>query len=404
MELPFRAPPRFRTVLAILLLVLCALLPAFRTARTALAAPLDGRTIVVGGDQDYPPYEFLGPDGAPTGYNVDLTRAIAEVMGFPVQIRLGRWSDIRKALEKGEIDAIHGMFRSPEREAVVDFSIPHSVVAHAIIVRKDSPPIHSVDDLRGKQIIVMDGDIMHDFVLSQHLTDSIYPVETQADALRLLSSGQHDCVLAARQPSLYWMRKLKLDNLIVTGPPLAPSEYCYAVKKGDTRLLAAINRGLSILQRTGRYQQIEQAWLGVLDDRSQALRRTAKKLTMGLGAALAVLLAILAWNRSLRRQVAARMQETEAARAALAEQAALAGALAGLFRELLTVTDMGNAAALILDKARTLTHSPYGCVGRVDPATGRLIASSSARNIPGDQPLQENALPCASSAGLPAGR
>ena len=42
------------------------------------------RVVVVGGGTDYPPYEFIDRDGDPAGYNVDLTRAIAEVMGLRI--------------------------------------------------------------------------------------------------------------------------------------------------------------------------------------------------------------------------------------------------------------------------------------------------------------------------------
>ncbi len=78
------------------LLLLLALLPLL-SLRAAAAAELtvDRRTIVVGGDRDYPPYEFIDRDGRPTGYNVDLTRAIAEVMGVKVEFRFGSWSDAR---------------------------------------------------------------------------------------------------------------------------------------------------------------------------------------------------------------------------------------------------------------------------------------------------------------------
>jgi len=48
----------------------------------------DREIIIVGGDRDYPPYEFIDAAGRPSGYNVDLTRAIAEVMGLKVEFRL----------------------------------------------------------------------------------------------------------------------------------------------------------------------------------------------------------------------------------------------------------------------------------------------------------------------------
>lgn len=57
-----------------------------------------GDVIIVGGDHNYPPYEFLDKDGNPTGYNVELTRAIAEVMGIKVKIQLGDWDMMRKGL------------------------------------------------------------------------------------------------------------------------------------------------------------------------------------------------------------------------------------------------------------------------------------------------------------------
>ena len=70
---------------------------------------LDKPTIVIGTELDYPPYSFTGDDGRPTGFNVELTQAIAEVMGLDVEIRIGPWSEIRDALETGRIDAIVGM-------------------------------------------------------------------------------------------------------------------------------------------------------------------------------------------------------------------------------------------------------------------------------------------------------
>jgi len=55
--------------------------------------------IKVGGDDSYPPYEFIDKDGNIAGYNVDMTRAIAEVMGIEVDITLASWSEMRAALE-----------------------------------------------------------------------------------------------------------------------------------------------------------------------------------------------------------------------------------------------------------------------------------------------------------------
>ena len=100
--------------------------------------PSGSPRIIVGGDYNYPPYEFLDENSDPTGYNVELTQAIAETMGLDVEIKLGPWGRIREALESGKIHAIHGMFYSKERDNVVDFSTPHTIVYHAIFARQDT--------------------------------------------------------------------------------------------------------------------------------------------------------------------------------------------------------------------------------------------------------------------------
>ena len=101
-------------------LFLLAFLPA------AVASPSGAQraTIIVGGDRDYPPYEFLDKEGRPAGYNVELTRAIAEVMGMNVEIRLGPWGQMRRALAEGKVDILQGVAFLQDRSKELDFSPP----------------------------------------------------------------------------------------------------------------------------------------------------------------------------------------------------------------------------------------------------------------------------------------
>lgn len=295
------------------------ILAAMTVSMMLVAAPIlaegvqqpESPRIIVGGDYDYPPYGFLDENGEPAGYNVELTRAIAEVMGLDVEIRLGPWGEIREALEAGEIDAIHGMFYSEERDQVVDFSPPHTIVHHAIFARRGSPAVESVEELRGKDIIVMRGDIMHDYVLEHSLSDDPVLVETQADALRLLASGEHDCALVAKLPGLYWVRELQLSNIVTVGPPIRPSEYCYAVREGDAALLARFSEGLAILKETGRYHEIYDEWLGVLEPQGVSAGVILKYAAFVLLPLLVLLMGTGLWSWSLRRRVTRRTEELE---------------------------------------------------------------------------------------------
>ncbi len=117
------------------------------------------RPIIVGGDLNYPPYEYLDETGNPAGYNVDITRAIAREMGLNVEIRLGAWSEQVQALENGKIDILQGMFYSPARDLKFDFTQPHTVSHYVSVVRKgEGEAPSSINELKNKRIVVQKED------------------------------------------------------------------------------------------------------------------------------------------------------------------------------------------------------------------------------------------------------
>ena len=242
---------------------------------------------------------------------MELTRAIAEVMGLNVEIKIGPWGDIRHDLGTGKIDLISGMYYSKERDKSVDFSPPYTIVHHAIFARRDSPKIKSEADLRGREIIVMRGDIMHDYVLMKGLSKSPVLVDTPAEALRFLASGKYDYALTAKLPGLYWVKKLGLSNIEIIGPLMRPSAYCYAVKEGNTVLLGRFNEGLAIIKETGQIKEIYDKWLGVLEPRGIPKGTILKYGGLSLLAILLILAGSVVWFRALRSQVAQRTAALE---------------------------------------------------------------------------------------------
>ncbi|RLB70093.1 MAG: hypothetical protein DRH07_09320, partial [Deltaproteobacteria bacterium] len=143
-----------------LLLVPCTLLlflciaPALAEDPVRLDLP-----VRLGGDYNYPPYEYLDRDGLPTGYNIELSQAVARVMGMEINLQLGSWDEMRQALDRGDVDILMGMAHTEERLEEVDFSIPHAKVHQSIWIRDDNRTIQSVKDLVGKEVIVMKGSV-----------------------------------------------------------------------------------------------------------------------------------------------------------------------------------------------------------------------------------------------------
>jgi signal transduction histidine kinase len=288
-------------------LVITFLLLMLSTATVAKAE----KVIIVGGDQGYPPYEFLDQDGNPAGYNVELTRAIAEVMGIKVQIRLGDWDEMRQALANGSVDILEGMVYSKERAQRFDFSPPHSFVNESVFARKGVPPVTSLEQLHGKEVIVQRGGFSHDYLVNQHVGAKLILVETHREALRLLASGRGDYALVGNLPGLYLGRKLGLSNVVPVGKPFSGQPYGYAVKKGNEKILAQFSEGLALLKKTGRQQQIYDHWLGSLEPRGIPWKKIVLVGGMVFGPLLIILGGIVVWNRSLKQEVERRTRDLQ---------------------------------------------------------------------------------------------
>ncbi len=265
--------------------------------------------IVVGGDHDYPPYEFLDENGEPTGYNVELTRAIARQLGLEVSFRLDTWERVRAALKEGHIDLVQGMFYSPKRNEEFEFSPAHTVVNHAIVVRADTPMPGNLAELSGKSILVMEGDIMHDVAREMGYGNRLLTAPTQEEALRRLAAGEGECALTAKIPTLYWIDKHGWNNLRVSDHAVRAPEYAYAVPDNQHQLITLFSEGLANLKASGEYRQIYGKWLGAFEPAEADFHEVFKRFLWVLVPVLVVLAAALLWSYTLRNTVRRRTLE-----------------------------------------------------------------------------------------------
>ncbi|MFP4025057.1 MAG: transporter substrate-binding domain-containing protein [Thiohalospira sp.] len=266
-------------------------------------------TLLFKGNYDYPPYQLLNENNEPTGFSVDLLKAIGKSMGINITIEFGPWNQVRTELESGKIDGLAAMSYSEERKRNVNFSTPYIYITHAVFVRKESE-IKSIDDINNKKVIVVRGDIMHDYLLSNKITGLIVPVKNYQTALRLLSAGEYDCALINKVQGQFAINEYNLKNLKPVGSSVQPKEICFAIKKDNPQLLAQINDGLQIVKATGEYDRIYDKWFAVYE-KKDIKTQVLKIIAWILFPFLLVLGAILIWSWSLRKQVANKTSELQ---------------------------------------------------------------------------------------------
>jgi ABC-type amino acid transport substrate-binding protein/nitrogen-specific signal transduction histidine kinase len=259
--------------------------------------------IIVGGDSNYPPYEFLDEKGNPAGFNVDLTKAIAEELGFDIQIRLGPWGEIRQALSDGTIDVIQGMYYSVERDRIYSFSPGYATVNHVVAARSGLEIPEDVKDLRGRKIVVMAGDVMEDLAMSLGFEENLVRVGSQEDALLLLSRGEEDYALVGQIPAQYFLKRQKIKNVTLSSSPILSPEYCYAAPNASGALVSQFSQGLAAVLAKGRYRAIENKWLAPYRAEGGRFATIAKYAAFVISILGILLLATLLWSWALRRSV-----------------------------------------------------------------------------------------------------
>ena len=267
----------------------------------------ENKLLLVRGEDHYPPYEFLDDEGYPAGFNVDIMKAVAEVMGLKLDIQLRPWSMVREDIEAGKIDISIGMFRTAEREKLVDFSTPYNVVSYALFIRK-GVAISSLKDLSYRDIVVQNGDFAHDYLIKQGLDHNLVLVENMEDALRKLASGRYDCAIISKLYGLYIVKGYNLSNIESVDLQIESLENCFAVAKGNLALLSQLNEGLSIIKATGRYEELYRKWFSIYEDR--LFTREVLKYVVWLVTPLGILLiGVGCWSWFLKRQVFLKTKE-----------------------------------------------------------------------------------------------
>ncbi|MBL0312288.1 MAG: transporter substrate-binding domain-containing protein [Holophagaceae bacterium] len=265
--------------------------------------------IVVGTRTQTPPYEYSDDKGRLTGYCVEVLQACAENSGLDLEIRRSSNTQLWDAMDRGELDLISAAIYSEDRTRTVDFSVPLAYVPYILLVRKENAGIQSERDLQGKELLVVERSAMMRYATARGLRHRSVP--DYESGLMELVAGKGDAVLVPKFTWLYLSKQLHLSGLQAVSTEIYPERVCFAVRKGQSTLLATLNEAVFQLKSSGKLDEIYDRHLGSLEQSQLPFKRAARKMAVILVPALMLLgfLAQLAWTFSLRSQVRRRTSE-----------------------------------------------------------------------------------------------
>ena len=225
---------------------------------------VEGGTLIVGFDQDFPPMGFMGDDGEYTGFDLELAQEAAKRLGLEYKPQPIAWDAKDMELESGNIDCIWNGFTMTGREDGYTWSEPYMENSQVFVVAGDSG-IKSQADLAGK-VVECQVDSSAEAALKEvpDLTATFAQLLTTADyntAFMDLEQGAVDAIAMDVVVAGYQISQRNADFVILEDS-LAAEEYAIGFKKGNTELKDKVQGALEEMAADGTLKTISEKWCG----------------------------------------------------------------------------------------------------------------------------------------------
>jgi PAS domain S-box-containing protein len=256
-------------------------------------------------DPNYSPVETV-QRGVHSGITADYLRILEKKLGIRFTLVPGEtWDLVLERVYRREIDVIGSCVVTPERQDNMSFTAPYLTLRNVIIVRTDGPQRVRLADLRTLRVCVVTGHAVREYLLSQLPDLNIEIVSSFREGLRRVSFGNCDAMIGDVAASSYEIQREGITNLRIAGQVKYDYHIAFATRKDWPELVGILDKGLTAITAEER-QAIWEKWVRLEQPSFWTSHEFWSILGLVLLATGLVLGAVVAWNRSLKRQVRAR--------------------------------------------------------------------------------------------------
>jgi ABC-type amino acid transport substrate-binding protein len=230
---------------------------------------LEAGTLTVGTALDSPPMGFMGPGNTPTGFDVELARAIAETMCLQSKFLNLTFQGLFPALNAKKFDIISARVGITEkRKEAFDF-VPDFLGGLRLITKKGSNLyFNREEDVCGYNTSLPSGStesaalerVKEKCPPNRPMTLKLFPGNNEA--LEQLRKGTTQVAFIDWPIAAYAMQQAPgmfveaSPVLSGDGPGTPRHRNGIVVRKGDREMLTAIEQSMKFLQSNGTYQKI----------------------------------------------------------------------------------------------------------------------------------------------------
>ncbi|GGS22639.1 basic amino acid ABC transporter substrate-binding protein [Streptomyces humidus] len=215
----------------------------------------------------YPPFQSE-IDGKVQGFDVSLIDLVAKNLGVKQVITDTPFENFKTGafLNSGQCDlAAAGMTITDERKKNVDFSDPYFDATQAVLVDKGAG-VTSLADVKAEKVKLgaQAQTTGEDYAKKQGLDPVSF--ESSDAVLNGLRTGQVKAVVIDYPVVQGWLKdKANADAFKVVDNLNTGEQYGFTVKKGNAKLVAAIDKALADAKADGTYKKLYEQWIGPYD-------------------------------------------------------------------------------------------------------------------------------------------
>ena len=219
--------------------------------------------LIVALEGAWQPWSFHDESDTLVGYDVEVSRAIAEKLGVEPEYVESDWDSLFAGLDAGRYDIVcNGVEVTDERAKTYDFTEPYGYIHTALAVRNDNEDITSFEDLKGKTTA---NSLASTYMeLAESYGATVQGIDTLEETIQLLTAGRIDATLNA-DVSFYDYLNVHPDaDFKLVAQTEDASHVAIPLRKGDASatLLEAINTAIEELRADGTLKELSEKYFG----------------------------------------------------------------------------------------------------------------------------------------------
>lgn len=224
----------------------------------------NGGTINIGTEGTYPPFTYHDESGKLTGYDVEVSRAVADKLGVNVEFKETQWDAMLAGLDSKRFDMVANQvsLTTPERKAKYDKAMAYSWSGAVVLAPTDDNRYSSWEGLKGLRTAQSLSSNYGE--LAERYEAEIVPVDGMAQAVQLVKQDRADFTMNDNLAVLDYLKNFPDSSLEIklVAPASELRGSGLILRKGDDEVVAKIDEAMAALHADGTLTKLSQEFFG----------------------------------------------------------------------------------------------------------------------------------------------